>query len=112
MLNGVFWGFLVAFSSTALVLKLMDDARDIETPHGTHTLTILLLQDIAFIPMMLLLPVLAGQTIVVSRSAGDFDRWQLATNRRGCHHRAGCDLRHGKADCAENHGSCCSNTKP
>jgi len=63
VLNGVFWGFLVALSSTALVLKLMDDARDIETPHGTHTLTILLLQDIAFIPMMLLLPVLAGRPL-------------------------------------------------
>ena len=61
--QGVFWGFLVSLSSTALVLKLMDDARDIETPHGNKTLTILLLQDMAFIPMMLLLPLLAGKSM-------------------------------------------------
>jgi CPA2 family monovalent cation:H+ antiporter-2 len=57
--KGVFGGFLVALSSTALVMKLLQDARELETPYGMSSLSILLFQDIAVIPMMLALPLLA-----------------------------------------------------
>ena len=57
--HAVFGGFLVALSSTALVMKILQDARDLDTPYGTSSLSILLFQDIAVIPMMLALPMLA-----------------------------------------------------
>lgn len=57
--RGVFGGFLVALSSTALVMKLLQDSRELETPYGMSSLSILLFQDIAVIPMMLVLPLLA-----------------------------------------------------
>lgn len=61
--KALFIGCLIALSSTALVIKLLHDARDIETPYGKSTLSILLFQDLAVIPMMLALPMLAGETV-------------------------------------------------
>ncbi len=58
--KGVFLGFLIALSSTALVMKLLQDARDLESPYGKSALSILLSQDLVVIPMMLVLPLLAG----------------------------------------------------
>ena len=53
------WGFLICLSSTALVLKLLHDYREVHTPHGQNAIGILLFQDVAVIPMMLLLPLMA-----------------------------------------------------
>ncbi len=52
-------GFLLALSSTAVVFKLYDDAGEIESPHGLVAAGILLFQDLALVPMALLVPVLA-----------------------------------------------------
>ncbi|MGX7949361.1 cation:proton antiporter domain-containing protein [Oleidesulfovibrio alaskensis] len=59
--TSVFIGFLIALSSTAIGIRLMRDKGDVETPHGTAALGILIFQDMAVVPMMLLVPVLAGQ---------------------------------------------------
>jgi CPA2 family monovalent cation:H+ antiporter-2 len=59
--EATFCGFLMALSSTALVMKLLGDARDLETPYGKNAVSILLFQDLAVIPMMLALPFLAGR---------------------------------------------------
>ncbi len=56
----VFIGFLVALSSTAVVLKLLSDRGETDTPHGRTAVIILILQDLAIVPMMLFVPVLAG----------------------------------------------------
>lgn len=56
----LFNGFLVSASSTAIVLKLLQDRAQIQTPHGQLTLAILIFQDIAVIPMMLVTPFLTG----------------------------------------------------
>ncbi|MEN6388942.1 MAG: cation:proton antiporter [Syntrophomonas sp.] len=56
---GVFIGFLVSLSSTAIVLKLLQDRSEIDTPYGRNTLGILIFQDIVIIPMILLAPILA-----------------------------------------------------
>ncbi|MBI5505312.1 MAG: cation:proton antiporter [Deltaproteobacteria bacterium] len=53
-------GFLVSLSSTALVFKLFDDCDELDSPHGRAAAGVLLFQDLALIPMMLLLPTLAG----------------------------------------------------
>lgn len=56
---GVFIGFLASLSSTAIVLKLLQDRSEIDTPYGRNTLGILIFQDIVIIPMILLAPILA-----------------------------------------------------
>jgi CPA2 family monovalent cation:H+ antiporter-2 len=53
-------GFLVALSSTAMVFKLLDDRGEVDAPQGQAVAGILLFQDLAIVPMMLLLPVLGG----------------------------------------------------
>lgn len=51
-------GFLVAMSSTAIVLKALSGKGEIGTPHGRVALGILLFQDFAVIPVMAVLPLL------------------------------------------------------
>jgi len=52
-------GFAVALSSTAIVLKQLSDRGEIETPTGTLVTGILIVQDIAVIAVMVVLPLLA-----------------------------------------------------
>ncbi len=59
--RSVFLGFVVALSSTAIVLKLYDDRRETDTPQGRAVLGILLFQDFLIVPMIVLTPVLAGE---------------------------------------------------
>jgi CPA2 family monovalent cation:H+ antiporter-2 len=56
----VFFGALLALSSTAVVLKLYTDRRELDIPHGRIVVAILLFQDLCVVPFMLLTPVLAG----------------------------------------------------
>jgi len=58
--EAVFIGFLASLSSTAIVLKLLQERGEIDTPHGRTSLVILIFQDIIIVPMMLLVPLLAG----------------------------------------------------
>lgn len=59
--QGVVLGFLIALSSTAVVLRVLAVRGETETPHGRWILGVLLFQDLAVVPMMLALPILAGQ---------------------------------------------------
>jgi len=58
--QAIFFGFLVSLSSTAIVLKILQERGQIESPHGRATVGILLFQDIVVVPMMLIAPILAG----------------------------------------------------
>lgn len=58
--SAVFLGFLVSLSSTAIVLKLLQESGDINSPHGKIALGILIFQDIIVVPMMLFTPLIAG----------------------------------------------------
>ncbi|CAN2041143.1 monovalent cation:H+ antiporter-2, CPA2 family [Candidatus Magnetomoraceae bacterium gMMP-15] len=60
--KAVFIGFLVALSSTAIVLKLIQERAEVDSPHGRTTLGILIFQDIIIVPMILVTPLLAGAT--------------------------------------------------
>lgn len=53
-------GFLVALSSTVIVLKTLGARGEVDTPEGRVALSILLFQDLMIVPMMLLLPLLAA----------------------------------------------------
>ena len=57
---GLFTGFLVALSSTAIVLKLLADRGEMETTHGQVGLGLLIFQDLAVVVMVLLVPMLGG----------------------------------------------------
>src|SRR5207244_13399215 len=52
-------GFLVSRSSTAIVFKVYDERGELDAPHGLAAAGILLFQDLAMVPMVLLVPVLA-----------------------------------------------------
>ncbi|MBP2831839.1 cation:proton antiporter [Aquimarina sp. U1-2] len=58
--ESIFWGFLYALSSTAIVIKVLQDSNKINTPHGRFILAVLLFQDIIIVPFILLTPILAG----------------------------------------------------
>ena len=60
--EAVFIGFLVALSSTAIVLKLIQERAEVDSPQGRTTLGILIFQDIIIVPMILVTPLLAGAT--------------------------------------------------
>lgn len=58
--QALFLGFLVALSSTAIVLKALQDRSEIDTPQGRTILAILIFQDIIIVLMMLAVPILAN----------------------------------------------------
>jgi monovalent cation:H+ antiporter-2, CPA2 family len=66
MLMGVSWkpgfytGALVALSSTALVLKILADRNEMNSPKGQLTLGILIFQDLAVVALVLVVPMLGG----------------------------------------------------
>ncbi len=57
--QALFFGFLASLSSTAIVLKMYSDRAELDSAHGKLATGILLFQDLAVVPMMLLLPVLS-----------------------------------------------------
>jgi CPA2 family monovalent cation:H+ antiporter-2 len=58
--EAIVWGALVALSSTALVLWLLESGGDTQSTEGRTMVSVLLFQDLAVIPIILSLPVLAG----------------------------------------------------
>ena len=58
--TSLFIGFLISLSSTAIVLKLLQEKAELDTPHGKTSLGILIFQDVIIVPMILITPILAG----------------------------------------------------
>ena len=58
--QALFFGFLVALSSTAILMKLLIDSGQADSPHGKMAMGILIFQDLCIVPLMLLTPLLAG----------------------------------------------------
>lgn len=56
--QAVFFGFLIALSSTAIVLRIYHDRGELHSIHGRSVSGVLFLQDLGIVPMMLLVPVL------------------------------------------------------
>ena len=50
----------LALSSSAFVLQLLKDKRELETSKGKHSFGVLLLQDLAVVPLLVVTPLLAG----------------------------------------------------
>lgn len=51
-------GSTLAMSSTAILSKLLSDRIELDSKHGRETIGVLLFQDIAVVPLLILLPVL------------------------------------------------------
>ena len=66
MLTGVpfNWAFAVsgalAMSSTAIVSRILSEKTELGQPHGQMAMGVLLMQDIAVVPLMILIPALSG----------------------------------------------------
>ena len=58
--EALFAGALIAFSSTAIILKVYDQRHELDTTHGRVVVAIAIFQDLAVVPVMLLVPLLAG----------------------------------------------------
>lgn len=61
-------GFTLALSSTALVMQLLQEKGKINTEHGKNAFAILLLQDLAVVPLLAVLPWLSSQEQSVDTS--------------------------------------------
>ena len=58
--NAILWGALIALSSTAIILKIYADRGELDSSHGRVVVAILLFQDLCVVPLMVLMPLLAG----------------------------------------------------
>jgi len=69
-------GSAIALSSTAIVLKLLNENREISKPYGRISLGILLFQDIAVIPVLIAISILvekdANLTQLILKTIGGF----------------------------------------
>jgi CPA2 family monovalent cation:H+ antiporter-2 len=54
-------GTATSLSSTVLVFKALSECGQLETPHGRRAIAILLFQDVALVPLMLMLPMLTNE---------------------------------------------------
>jgi monovalent cation:H+ antiporter-2, CPA2 family len=63
----VLLGFVIALSSTAVAIKMLEDMNLLRTQLGQLTVAVLIAQDLAIIPMMLILGHIAGD--------GDVSTW-------------------------------------
>ncbi|KKG11099.1 cation:proton antiporter [Methanosarcina sp. 2.H.A.1B.4] len=61
--TSTFLGFLISLSSTAIVLKVFQDRNEVYTPQGKTSLAILIFQDLAIVPLILITPILAGSSV-------------------------------------------------
>ncbi|HHP7240951.1 MAG TPA: cation:proton antiporter [Cyclobacteriaceae bacterium] len=59
--SSIFIGCLLSLSSTAIVLKMLQQQGEITAPHGRVSVAILIFQDIIVVPMILITPLLAGK---------------------------------------------------
>lgn len=59
--SAIIIGYALALSSTAIVLKILNDSGNIQTVYGRKALGILLFQDIAVIPILLMINIFSNQ---------------------------------------------------
>jgi len=59
--SGLVLGGALAMSSTAMVGKLLVERSELETLHGRLVMGVLLFQDLAVVPLLILIPAMAGQ---------------------------------------------------
>jgi CPA2 family monovalent cation:H+ antiporter-2 len=76
--ESIAFGVMVALSSTAVVLRMLMERGETEMPHGRNSLAVLLTQDIAVVPLALLMTILGGEGTAVG-VAGDVGKLLMMT---------------------------------
>lgn len=67
LLNTATWqaavltGLTLALSSTALAMQILHERGEIASPHGSAAFAVLLMQDLAVVPLLALIPILSDQ---------------------------------------------------
>ena len=74
------FGVMIALSSTTIVMSALGERGETGSPHGRFLLSVLIFQDLAVVPVMLLLPLLAGET-PPALGAVSYTHLTLPTNR-------------------------------
>jgi len=75
-LSGISWqaafalGGSMAMSSTAIVSKMLAERLELETEHGRRIFGILLFQDLALVPLLILIPAMAGNPKEIGSALG------------------------------------------
>ncbi|MEO7008111.1 MAG: cation:proton antiporter [Caldimonas sp.] len=65
--NAIALGGALAMSSTAIVVKLMAERLELESEHGRRVMGVLLFQDLAVVPLLVLIPALGSSPEVLAR---------------------------------------------
>src|SRR5687767_14391056 len=68
--SAVALGGALAMSSTAIVVKLMAERLELESEHGRRVMGVLLFQDLAVVPLLVLIPALGSSPEVLMRELG------------------------------------------
>jgi CPA2 family monovalent cation:H+ antiporter-2 len=68
--EGFALGAIIALSSTAIVLRLLADRREVDAPHGREVFGVLLFQDLAVVPLLIVIPALAEPPEVLLEALG------------------------------------------
>jgi CPA2 family monovalent cation:H+ antiporter-2 len=68
--GAVVLGGAIAMSSTAIVVKLMAERLELESEHGRHVMGVLLFQDLAVVPLLVLIPALNDSGQDLARAMG------------------------------------------
>lgn len=61
-------GGALSMSSTAIVSKMLTEKLELESPHGRQIISVLLFQDLAVVPLLILVPALAADSDNLSMS--------------------------------------------
>jgi len=69
--NAIVIGMALSLSSTAIVLKVLNESGEIHTSYGRVTLGILLFQDLAVIPMLLMISIFTSENASISELLTD-----------------------------------------
>ncbi|TCV80081.1 monovalent cation:proton antiporter family protein [Sulfurirhabdus autotrophica] len=59
-MTGIALGGALAMSSTAIVSKMLSERLELQSPHGRQVIGVLLFQDLAVVPLLILIPALAA----------------------------------------------------
>jgi CPA2 family monovalent cation:H+ antiporter-2 len=61
--SALFIGFITALSSTAVVLKLLQERSELTSNYGRTVLGILIFQDVILVPLLLFVPIMGGDAV-------------------------------------------------
>ena len=70
LVEAVFFGFVIALSSTMIVIKTLMDRGELGSPHGRVMIGILLVQDLSVVPMLVIVPYLDQSGVALLSALG------------------------------------------